>query len=180
MWRIKALFVAGVMTICSAAPSWAELMYDFTFFAPPNQHGVSASGGGNFAILDKPSVDLSDLTSFFFTVTVTGLAQPGLFEYGLSDVASFSATLSGSSLISLTLLTNPVSGSNGFNPRAFSVSSLGPDGAQSFVCFAAPCSPPPPPDDTTLIGTITVDHVSLPEPVAEPLRFYSSVAVCSR
>ena len=49
------------MSICSAAPSWAELMYDFTFFAPPNQHGVSASGGGNFAILDKPSVDLSDL-----------------------------------------------------------------------------------------------------------------------
>ncbi len=167
VWRIKALFVAGVMTICSAAPSWAELMYDFTFFAPPNQHGVSASGGGNFAILDKPSVDLSDLTSFFFTVTVTGLAQPGLFEYGLSDVASFSATLSGSSLISLTLLTNPVSGSNGFNPRAFSVSSLGPDGAQSFVCLAAPCSP----GGTTLIGTITVGVTSVPEPVTEPASF---------
>jgi hypothetical protein len=141
-------------------------MYDFTFFAPPTQQGLSASGGGNFTVIDKPSVDLSDLTSFFFTVTVTGLSQPGLFEYRLSDVASFSATLSSGSLTSLTLLTNPVSQANGdiFSPRAFSVSSLGPDGAQSFVCLSAPCVP-----DNGLIGTITVGLTSVPVP--EPASF---------
>src|SRR4051812_40660387 len=167
MRKIRALFVAGVMTMCSVAPSWAELIYDFTFFAP-TQQGLSASGGGNFTILDKPSVDLSDLTSFFFDVTVTGSGQPGIFVYTLSDVASFSAILSSGSMTSLTLLTNSVSQANGDNllPRAFSVSSLGPDGAQSFVCLAALCPPV-----TTLIGTITVGLKSIPEPVTEPASF---------
>jgi hypothetical protein len=96
--------------------------------------GGTATGTGTFSFTGSPAtLGLSELTTFSFadTLNVNGFGS-STFTYSLADLSSFSAVLSGDTLVSLSLSTIEVPGtSGGFAPESFSVTSLAPDGAST-------------------------------------------------
>ena len=114
---LTALVLAGFMAIGAVQPAQATptLKFDFTYSG--EEDGLlTASGGGSFTIANKPSVGLGDVTDFFFVATATfSPSKAASYVYGLSDLISFSATLSDNSLTSLMLSTPDVPQANGDN-----------------------------------------------------------------
>ncbi len=161
-----SVFAAGFMSLVLATPTRA-LTVSFTYSgAVPGFAEVSASGGGFFSAPNLTSIGLRDLTGFFFVQTLSGDGGngPGTFTYGLPDVVSFSATVSGNTLASLALLTRLVSEANPnfFNPELFRVTSLAPGGA---------LTSPNTDGSGGTVGTVSAEvnqTASEPEPVPEP------------
>ena len=128
--------LAIVMIIASAVVTTPvrAVTVDLVYTAAlPNNANFTAEGGGSFSAPDKPSIGLQDLTAFFFTWSNFGFggAPPVPFATGLPDLLSFSATVSGTTVTSLALLTRPVANPNPevWVPEFFSVTSLAPGGA---------------------------------------------------
>lgn len=164
---LRQVILLAAAAVASAMPARAAT-FDFTFFAPPPSQfvDVTVSGGGFFSAPDGTTVGLSDLTGFFFTWSVTGLSgsPPIPFSASLTDLVSFSATVSGNTVASLALLTRlvPSPSPQLFNPQLFSVGSLAPNGA-----FTSP-NPTP---DTIGVGTVSVvarAPAGGPSPIPEP------------
>ncbi len=121
--RILVLVVFGAWGASATATIIA-----FSYTGDGTNLGCSicfATGSGSFSFADSPtSVSLGDLTGFTFTQTYTDTSIPasGTYDYGLSDLLSFTATLdSAQNVTDLALVTQYV------------LASSGPFAAQSFV-----------------------------------------------
>lgn len=120
------------------------------------------SGNGSFSFIGpSTNISLSQLTQFSFTDIITDRELPSdsaTFSYGLSDLTSFSATLTASDDLSalalITSLQQPSSECAGcaFNSEDFEVLSLAPGGAQTIALA--------PPLVTTSIGQVTAPEPS--------------------
>jgi hypothetical protein len=140
------------------------LTFDLTYSGTnPPFNNESAVGGGFFSAPDQPSIGLQDLTAFFtWSVSGDGGTPPVPFAAGLPDLLSFSATITGTTVISLSLSTTLVASPmpSMFNPEFFGVTNLAPGGALN-----APNA-----DGTNGdVGTVAVAiRVEGPAPVPEP------------
>ncbi|HEY6376698.1 MAG TPA: PEP-CTERM sorting domain-containing protein [Edaphobacter sp.] len=125
--------VAAVLI--TSRPAYADtITFNYTTFPPPKPSPFS--GSGSFVYNGSPSsLTLASLTGFTFTDTFN-LVPPTFtsnFTYSLADLISFSATLSGDTLVTLSLQTgfepgdNPIRDPNGrpiFAPESFTVTNL--------------------------------------------------------
>jgi hypothetical protein len=100
----------------------------------------NVTGSGSFAYSGSPSsLSLASLTAFTFTQTVNdhnGPPTTSTFTYSLADLTSFSATLSGDTLLTLSLQTGFNFGTNpNYFAESFTVTNLGAGGSSthSFV-----------------------------------------------
>ncbi len=76
---------------------------------------TTASGTGSFGFDGLPATlsSVSDLTAFVFNLTINdGINGPALYSYGLTDLVSFSATMSGGVVTALSLETQAVGSDN--------------------------------------------------------------------
>jgi hypothetical protein len=133
--------LAGVACLCSGVLTGTGRagFIDFTYSGSEVGGTLTSSvGSGSFTFADSPTtLTLADLTSFTFTQTATSQvdpSHPSTYNYALSDLTSFSATLTpGGLLTGLTLTTDAVGGSNlGFASESFQVTSLATGGAGTF------------------------------------------------
>jgi hypothetical protein len=162
---ILSLVLAAVCDIAAAG------VINFSYTGS-NGGTFSADGSGSFSFADSPSsLDLSDLQSFAFHTTFSDTAGGTtiiVFDYSLSDLLSFSATLSGANLASIAFSTRAIFPTSAIFPcddcdplpASFILTSSG--GAQGSTCFGFPG------DDNPCVitrGTITV----IPEPATVAL-----------
>lgn len=161
----RLVVAAGLASLAAATPARA-LVVDFTFFAQlPGFPSVVSSGGGSFEAADMPTIGLGNLTGFSFVQSLTGLGGgPSTFAYGLGDLTSFSATVSGTTVTSLALLTRfvDVDPPSLANPEIFEVNSLAPGGA---------LTSPNADGSNGMVGTVTAavrrtEQVFVPEPAS--------------
>jgi hypothetical protein len=130
---IAVTAAAGALLIGLATTPVGAVTFDITYVAPNPPNYFAASGAGFFSAPDQPSIGLQDLTAFFFTWSLSGSNSPTPFVAKLSDLVSFSATLSGTMVTSLTLSTRlvPNTDPSSYNPELFTITSLAPGGARS-------------------------------------------------
>ena len=120
------MILTGAVVTTPVRAVTVDLVYTGAY---PNNPAFTSVGGGFFSAPDKPSIGLQDLTAFFFTWSNFGFggAPPSPFATGLPDLLSFSATVSGTTVTSLALLTRPVTNPDpNWTPEFFSVTSLAP------------------------------------------------------
>ena len=122
------MIIAGTVVTTPVRAVTVNLVY---IGALPNNPNFTAAGGGFFSAPDQPSIGLQDLTAFFFTWNNFNEGDPSPFAAGLPDLLSFSATVSGTTVTSLALLTRLVPNPNpdDWNPEFFQVTSLAQGGA---------------------------------------------------
>ena len=137
---LAALF-AGLCSVATAD------VIGFTY-AGSNGGTLSAVGSGNFSFADSPSsLTLPDLQSFHFGVTQHDPSDNStlVFNYSLTDLISFSASLSGGDVISLVLATRFVFPTSASFPscdqcepfsQALVITSLDANGAEMRTCNA--------------------------------------------
>jgi hypothetical protein len=94
------------------------------------------TGSGSFAYSGSPSsLSLANLTAFTFTQTIidhNGPPTTSTFTYSLVDLTSFSATLSGNTLLTLSLETDLNFGTNpNYFAESFTVTNLGAGGSST-------------------------------------------------
>lgn len=129
---------------------------------------IDVTGSGSFAYSGSPSsLTLASLTAFTFTQTTTshpGGDESGTFTYSLADLTSFSATLNGNTLLTLSLQTGFKTGTNlDFNPESFTVTNLGANGSSTHSVIQIPGGP-------TIISLLSTGQVTqtggstVPEP----------------
>lgn len=118
------------LTITSRA-AYADTI-DFSYTGSLPSPVISVAGSGSFSYSGSPStLTLASLTAFTFTDTIIDGSQSSPFTYSLADLTSFAATLSGDTLLTLSLQTGFESGTNGFIPESFTVTNLGVGGAST-------------------------------------------------
>jgi hypothetical protein len=112
---------------------------DFSYTGAGKGIAVTAAVG-NFTYNGTPSsLTLASLTAFNFAVTLNN-GDASTFTYSLADLTSFSATLSGDMLLTLSLQTGSTTGSDDTDlaPESFTVTNLGAGGAgTAFDGFSA-------------------------------------------
>jgi hypothetical protein len=130
--QMFALLVVGI-----AAP---RLHAGTVTFAYTSLNSSAVSGTGSFSYNGSlPSIALGNITSFAFELDLStpgALVNPAIFDYGLSDLMSFSATVSGGVVTALSLTTGYEAAINTSNfdenQRNLVVTSLGTGGAAIF------------------------------------------------
>lgn len=130
----RASVLLGLLAT-TAGLAHADMLVTFSYSGRggPDNAGLISTGTGSFTFADGLSiVSLTDLTSFDFTLDEN---TPNSTVFGLTDLTSFATSVgTGPSLLILALETTSVQGSNDQTwPRELSVSSLGPDGASTYV-----------------------------------------------
>ena len=102
--QIFALVVVGVAAPCLHA---GTVTFDYT---APDVGLTSVSGTGSFSYSGSlASIALGDLTSFAFELDLSSpgaLVNPAIFDFGLPDLMSFSASVSGGVVTALSLTTD--------------------------------------------------------------------------
>jgi hypothetical protein len=110
---------------------------------------------------------LASLTGFTFTDTIAdpaGSSTTSTFSYSLADLTSFSATLSGDTLLTLSLQTVLKSGTNpSFSNEQFTVFNLGIGGGNTYGLFPYPGGVHTSTGQVTETGSST-DASPVPEP----------------
>lgn len=137
-FALAALF-AGTCSVATAG------LISFSYTG--NSGGtLSGVGSGSFSFVDSLlSLTLADLQSFHFGITEHDTADNStlVFNYSLTDLVSFSASLSGGNLISLALATKyifativdyPQCGDCEAFSQAFVVASIASNGAELRIC----------------------------------------------
>ena len=132
--QIFALVVVGVAAPCLHA---GTVTFDYT---APDVGLTSVSGTGSFSYSGSlASIALGDLTSFAFELDLSSpgaLVNPAIFDFGLPDLMSFSASVSGGVVTALSLTTDYQAANNTSNfdenQRDLVVTSLASGGAANF------------------------------------------------
>ena len=132
--QIFALVVVGVAAPCLHA---GTVTFDYT---APDVGLTSVSGTGSFSYSGSlASIALGDLTSFAFELDLSSpgaLVNPAIFDFGLPDLMSFSASVSGGVVTALSLTTDYQAANNTSNfdenQRDLVVTSLANGGAANF------------------------------------------------
>ena len=114
--RLTHVFVAIAFVV--AAPRLHAGTVTFIYTAP--DVGMTAvSGTGSFSYPGSlASITLGDLTTFAFELDLTtpsAIPPTAIFDYGLSDLLSFSATVSGGVVTALSLTTDYEAATNTSN-----------------------------------------------------------------
>ena len=128
--------IVALLASSTAAPFLHAGTVTFTYTAP-DVGSTAVSGMGSFSYPGSlASITLGDLTSFAFELdlTTSGAIPPtATFDYGLSDLLSFSATVSGGAVTALSLTTDYEAATNTSNfdenQKNLVVTSLAVDGA---------------------------------------------------
>ena len=108
----------------------------FSYTAPTDATGTTATGVGGFSYTGNlSSIALGDITAFDFHLTLTNvdnIINP-VFDYGFSDLLSFSATVGGGVVTSLSLQTGFEFADNtdAFQGERLTVDSLAVGGANN-------------------------------------------------
>jgi hypothetical protein len=132
--QMFALLVVGV-----AAPHLHAGTITFTYTAP-NVGTTAVSGMGSFSYNGSlASIALGDLTSFAFELDLStpgALVNPATFDFGLPDLMSFSASVSGGVVTALSLTTDYQAATNTSNfdenQKDLVVTSLAVGGAANY------------------------------------------------
>ena len=132
--QIFALVVVGIAAPCLNA---GTVTFDYT---APDVGLTSVSGTGSFSYSGSlASIALGDLTSFAFELDLSSpgaLVNPAIFDFGLPDLMSFSASVSGGVVTALSLTTDYQAANNTSNfdenQRDLVVTSLASGGAANF------------------------------------------------
>jgi hypothetical protein len=126
-----ALLAVGV----AASRLHAETVtFDYT---APDVGTTAVSGTGSFSYNGSlTSITLADLTSFAFQLDLStpgATANPAIFDFGLPDLLSFSASASGGGVTALSMTTDYQAATNTSNfdenQKDLVVNSLSTDGA---------------------------------------------------
>ena len=159
------LIVAAIL-LCTASFAAKADTVNFTYVDTSTTFGGTVSGSGSFTFAGSPSsISLGNLTSFTFTDTLVDDTDTPSFTYGLGNLTSFAATLSGTTLQTLSLQTGFVNASlPGFFQESFTITSLNTNGATTHSTFD---------DEIFLTSTGTVTASVIPPAVPEP----SSIAL---
>jgi hypothetical protein len=132
--QVFALLVVGV-----AAPDLQAGTVTFEYTAP-NVGMTAVSGTGSFSYNGSlASIALGNLTSFAFELDLTtpaAIPPTAIFDYGLTDLMSFSASVSGGVVTALSLTTDYQAATNTSNfdenQKNLVVTSLASGGAANF------------------------------------------------
>jgi len=135
--RLVQMYALLLLTV--AAPSLCAGTVTFAYTAP-NVGVTAVSGMGSFSYIGSlASITLGDLTSFAFELDLStpgAIINPAIFEFGLPDLMSFSASVSGGVVTALSLATGYESASNtgsfNENQKNLVVTSLAPGGAANY------------------------------------------------
>ncbi|HTF71150.1 MAG TPA: PEP-CTERM sorting domain-containing protein [Edaphobacter sp.] len=126
-----ATFTLATLLITSRTAHADTVDFSYTGSGP----NVTATGSGSFVYSGSTStLTLASLTGFTFTDTITQLVPlaSSSFTYSLADLTSFSATLSGDTLLTLSLQTGFNFGTDPlFRAESFTVTNLGPGGSST-------------------------------------------------
>jgi hypothetical protein len=111
-------------------------MVTFTYAAPEDSNGTTTTGIGAFSYTGNlASITLSEITAFDFHLTFTNsdYTIDPVFDFGLVDLLSFSATVSGGVVTSLSLQTGfeYADNSDAFLGERLTVTSLATGGANN-------------------------------------------------
>jgi hypothetical protein len=136
--------------------------------------GTSVSGFGAFSFNGFPStLSLGSITAFEFTLTLgnAGYAPPGfmpVFDFTLTDLESFSATVSGGVVTALSFQTGFefASNSDAFEGERLTVNSLAVGGANNDAQNSNN------PDIITVIDNGTITTTGPGSPVPEPSSLF--------
>jgi hypothetical protein len=131
--QIFTLLVAGI-----AAPSLHASLVTFTYTAP-NVGATAVSGFGSFSYNGSlASIGLGNLTAFAFELDLStpgAITNPATFNFGLPDLMTFSASVSGGVVTALSLTTGYEAASNtgtfNENQKNLMVTSLAVGGASN-------------------------------------------------
>lgn len=153
------VFVVALALLSGSLAAKADTI-DFTYSGTNVVPGVSGSvsGTGSFTYSGSlSSLTLANLTSFTLTNTFDiNCCGIGIFTYSLGNLTSFSATVSGTDLSSLSLATDLVDDSNSnlnYSSEKFVVTSLSSGGASTSSDF-----------ELTTVGQIGGYTAATPEP----------------
>jgi hypothetical protein len=151
-----------IATIVVATSSFAAHADTVTFSYDTPAGPTHSFGTGSFSYSGPlASIDLAELTSFSFNLTINNGGSGG-FTYDLAELTSFSATVTGGNVSALSLQTQSVPGTfGGAAPEYFIVTGLGSLQAQNDVPF----DPFP---FIVAVGTVTTSGPGLPPPPAVP------------
>ena len=139
-----AMLAAAVLGLMAATAGQARagttVSFSYSGNGGPDNAGFFTNGTGSFSFASGLStVGLADLKSFTFTMEESTTNDPdsNTITFGLADLSSFSASVDpGPNLTSLALATDPVQGSSyGSYPREFTISSLNPPDASTYLDF---------------------------------------------
>jgi hypothetical protein len=130
--QMFALLAVGV-----AALHAGTVTFDYT---APNVGVTAVSGTGSFSYNGSlASIALGNLTSFAFELDLTSpssIPPTAIFDYGLADLMSFSASVSGGVVTALSLTTDYQAATNTSNfdenQKNLVVTSLASGGAANF------------------------------------------------
>jgi hypothetical protein len=135
--RLRQMF--AILIVGVAAPHLHAGTVTFIYTAP--DVGMTAvSGMGSFSYSGSlASIALGDLTSFAFELDLTtpsAIPPTAIFDYGLSDLMAFSASVSGGVVTALSLTTDYQAATNTSNfdenQKNLVVTSLGSGGAANY------------------------------------------------
>jgi PEP-CTERM motif len=124
---------------------------------------ATVTGSGSFVYSGSPSsLTLASLTAFTFTDNIDSLNHSSSFTYSLADLTSFSATLSANTLLTLSLQTGFIFGSDpNFAAESFTITNLDALGSST---HSPPFDLPTPNITSTGQVTETGSVSSVPEP----------------
>jgi hypothetical protein len=169
----RATLVLAVLALLLGGVGQARAgMISFTYSGTDASGGPqTSSGSGSFSFADSPtSLGLGDLTSFTFSQTTI---DPGTgtstYDYSLSDLTAFKATLTtGGLLTGLNLTTDVIVGSNpDITSQSFVVTSLATNGASTFSLGGGHLQ----------VGTVTPTTTAAPEPASVTLLGLGSLGL---
>ncbi len=128
--RLRLVLVATVMLCATLAAHADTVTFScFGWLVPSTIITGSLTGSGSFTYAGSPAaLTMTDLTSFQFSdlLSPDGV-PPAPFAYGMTDLNSFSATMSNGVLLSLSLVAGPANTTTlGYAQESFFVNSLAP------------------------------------------------------
>jgi hypothetical protein len=157
--HLSSLVPAALVLAASTLAAHADTV-TFSYDTPAGP--THSFGTGSFSYSGPlASIDLAELTSFSFNLTINNGGSGG-FTYDLAELTSFSATVTGGDVSALSLQTKSVPSTfGGASPEYFIVTGLGSLQAQNDVPF----DPFP---FIVAVGTVTTSGPGLPPPPAIP------------